>query len=152
MNSKVISIVVLVVLAGIGLFAWRSYGGLNSRVNSQAANIYNVTGDPLGEELTFSEAITWQTLGGTQCLGLNSRGQALIGATYRKSFSFSRGCTIVNTEVSTPIGSNIPDSQRFWFGGLVGNQCFSVVRDTSGNASVVFLEQDIKDKDTCLIN
>ncbi len=152
MNKKMVSILALVVLIGVVFIAWQSYSGASNQIENQKASIYDVTGEPLVDRSTYSDAITWQVLGEDQCLGLNNKGQALIGTTFRKSFSFSRGCKIIDTDSPNTTASNVPDSQRFWFGGLVGSQCYSVTTDNAGNPNGVFLEEDIKDKNICLIN
>jgi hypothetical protein len=140
MNSKWASIIIVIVLVGIGFIAWKAFGTTENRIEVQKASIYDATGEPLPVTATFSDAITWQPIDNEQCLGINVRGQAVIGATYRKVFSFSKSCKTLDVDVPTPAGSNIPDSERFWFGNLVGNQCFSVVSNNAGVATSVFVE------------
>ncbi len=152
MNNKIVYILVLMVLVAFGLTAWYDYRSASIRINNQAASIYDATDEPFDQRVLYSDAITWQMVGNNQCIGLNEKGQASIGTVYRKSFSFSRGCKVSNQDLSIFIGSNIQNTKRFWFGSLVGSQCYAVTVDSSGNATQVFLEQDIKDKGACLIN
>ena len=49
MNSKVISVIVIIVFAGIGLLAWRGYGNAVARIDAQKASIYEATGESLAE-------------------------------------------------------------------------------------------------------
>lgn len=151
MNKKLILVVAIMLFVGIGLVAFQGYSAATKQIEKQKASIYDATGESLSGA-TYSDAVTWQVLGEKQCLGLNGKGQALIGVAYRKSFSFSRGCKILDGDLPNATTSNILDADRFWFGGLVGSQCYSVTTDNTGNHNGVFLEKDIKDKNTCLVN
>lgn len=146
MAKKLLIVIVPIIIIIFTVVLFKGYSSSRGVVG-QAANLYNATKNENFPTALPKDALTWQELGNGQCIGLNESGQAFIGKTYRRGLSFSKNCSIVETESEAFTRES---SEHFWFGSLFGLRCYAVIRDDTGVATDTYWEEGVVDKESCI--